>query len=493
MARRFCRGWGAWGEDGYPGGSRHGQRSHVIGRDCGGRLGWTTWPTVRKLTPLTASVAEEHMTVDTMQTSIQGLLDESITMAVNAALPLDALRGTAFFDPTRDERLTSLASFARTAEIVATLPHFGSRYGYDSRIRILLQFIYQYFTRIDAVRFDKATFDVLWDDFLSELDETHWMHRGIANLRCFRTDGSPLQPIDLGDGMIIRGRVRAELRSLGFDEAIWGQIAEDWSAPFVGRSQHVLVAEHRIPKEPANLITIDFYSPMSKAFRALQALRLCGAGSVSIGPMWMIRPARFNVGVGGLHRSGFSIPAMGSEYMWTEDVSLAYPAIYGALTQLEKADGYERAPGNLGVALRVFSGIYDRWPSRHDSQLLDAITALEAILGTETELSFRLSFRVAGLLASDDDERAQLFKLMRGFYDTRSKIVHGGKLKQKHEQHLAKIEELHAIVRRLLKSLVAFSVRPAPGYSNSFFREQLDIALLDATEREKVRSALSLA
>ena len=39
-----------------------------------------------------------------------------------------------------------------------------------------------------------------------------------------------------------------------------------------------------------------------------------------------------------------------------------------------------------------------------DTKLVDAITALEAVLGTETEIAFKLSFRVASLLAATDDD-----------------------------------------------------------------------------------------
>jgi hypothetical protein len=330
----------------------------------------------------------------------------------------------------------------------------------------------------------------LWSDFSSELKETHWLSRGVANLRHFRLERSSSEPINLGDGITIRSRNSAELKSLGFDGPIWERLAEDWGTPF-GTSSHVLVIEHSVPKEPETLIFVNSGSLVTKALRALQALRLSGRGSVRIGPMWWIRAARFNVGITGLNQSGYSIPTMGSEYIWTENVSRAYSAVYRELVQLEK-DGYGRAPGNLEVALGVFSSTYDRWPTRDDSQLLDAITTLEALFGIDVELSFRLAFRVAGLLASGEKERGDLYKLMREFYDTRSRIVHGGSLNSKHRDCLANVEELRSHVRRLLRSFVAFAVNPPDNYSKSFFKERLEIALLDATEREKLRSALGL-
>lgn len=198
--------------------------------------------------------------MNAVQASLQELLSDSVSMAVDAKLPLNKLRGVALFNPTRDERFTSLAPFAATAELLTTLPHFDSRYGSDNRRRLLLQLLYQYFRRIDDVRLDKATFEGLWGDFLSELEETHWLSRGVANLRYFRIEGCPrFQPLNLGDGITIRGRDRADLESLGFDDSISERIAEDWSTPFGGNSSYVVVSEHRTLKEPATLIAGDSY------------------------------------------------------------------------------------------------------------------------------------------------------------------------------------------------------------------------------------------
>jgi hypothetical protein len=422
---------------------------------------------------------------------IRTLLNEVTTTAIANNWPIGNLRGTALSDVERDQSFISLQAFGKAAEALLRLPNFIERFGPVEVQRVLLQFVYQYFERAGNVTFLEDVFETLWGDLTTELNEVDWFYRGVANLRHFRTEGSPLQPLDLGDGITIRGRVRTELKSLGFNDPIWERIAEDRETPF-GHSAHVLVVEHRVPKEPENLILMHSGSVVTKGLRALQALRLSGTGSISIGPMWPIRAARFNVGISGLGQSGFSVPTMGSEYVWTEDVGLAYSAVYRELAQLEK-NGYQKAPGNLEVALRVFQSTYDRWPSGQDSQLLDCITALEAILGGDKELSFTLAFRVAGLLASSDKERGELFKLLKGFYDTRSRIVHGGELKQKHRAYLANVEELLSIVRRLLRAFMAFAVNPPSAYSEKFFGERLDIALVDAAQREKLRTAFCLA
>ena len=304
---------------------------------------------VKNLKNATSGGRERHVTdktIQTLKTSLRALLSDSISAAVDASLPLGELRGVAGFDQTRDERFTSLSSFLAAAQMVTTIPNFTARFGDDNRTRVVLQFLYQYFRRVDAIKLDDATFETLWQDFLFELiEEPDWLYRTVSNLRCFYTERPPVEVIDLGDGVTIRGRSSIDLKSLGFGDPIWDQIAEDWSTGF---GSHVLVVEHRIPKNPENLMLIDSYQLELKAFRALQALRLSGPGSVSIGFLWPIRAARFNVGLSGLHRSGFSIPAIGGDrYLWTEGIARTYPVVYSALSQLER-NQYRNAPVDSG-------------------------------------------------------------------------------------------------------------------------------------------------
>jgi hypothetical protein len=428
------------------------------------------------------------MTEASGKTEIRTLVEETISMALARELPIERLRGTALFDQSRDELVTSLNSFSGAASAVLKIPNFTERLGVSEVNRIVLQFVFQYFTRIDDLRYETSIFEPLWEDFCTEVQTAHWITRGVANLRYFETNTFPLE---LGDGITIRGRNAAELETLGFDSRVWNELAEDWTLPF-GASSYVLVVEQSTRKEPSNLISIDGFALFAKATRALGTLRLIDTGSVGIGRMWAVRPSRFNMGMSGLGVIGFSLPSMGSQYVWTDDVAQAYPAVYRNLAQLE-TDGYGKAPGNLDVALRSFMGTYDRWPSFVDAQLLDAITALEALLGTGMELSFRLAFRVAGLLAASDDERATILKLMKEFYDTRSRVVHGGQLTQKHHLRLQSIDELRALVRRLLKAFVAYAAGPQQAYSKTFFQEGLDVALVHAEKREELRNALGLS
>lgn len=83
-------------------------------------------------------------------------------------------------------------------------------------------------------------------------------------------------------------------------------------------------------------------------------------------------------------------------------------------------------------------------------------------------------------------------KDMKGFYDTRSVIVHGGTLKTKHGPLLARVDAIRSYVRRLLRSFVSLAASGDATYKPKFFEEQLDAVLLDETERERLRTALGL-
>jgi Apea-like HEPN len=222
------------------------------------------------------------------------------------------------------------------------------------------------------------------------------------------------------------------------------------------------------------------------------SLRLCGEGSVGIGPMWVIRPARFNVGIGGVSQMGAPIPTLGEYFNWSPMISANYSAMYDGLKRLED-EGFKASPGSLSVALRAFSSTYDRWPTAPDAQLLDCITALEALLGTENEIAFKLSFRIASILAGTDDERSDLLELLKDFYDTRSKVIHGANLKDKQHGLLRRVNELRAIVKRLLVAFIRLGNTKPAAYGKNFWQEKLDAALVNAAERERLRVALGLS
>jgi hypothetical protein len=396
-----------------------------------------------------------------------------------------ALYGVALYDTGKDLLITSLKPFSALEAGVRELAQVKERCG-DQSHRIALQLVYEYFARKGAVVYDSASVDSLWNDFATELESPVWVTRAVTNLRYFDCEDVR---VDLGDGVSIYGRDANVLASLGFCSDIVERLFAGWGG--FGSSSFVLVAEATVPKKPNNFISLDTGDLWLRCARAIGALRLCAPGDVGISSVFVQRVAGFNVGIGGITSTGSAADTLGNVYRWSAAQHGLYSATYSALAHLEKV-GYRKAPGNLDLALRAFMSTYDRFPTALDTKLVDSITALEAVLGTDSEIAFKLSFRVASLLASSDEQRAALLKTVKSFYDTRSRIVHGGRLGTKHHSLLATVDDLRHIVRRLLRSFVRFAASDANNLGKKFFVEELDAALLDPNQRDALRHTLRL-
>jgi hypothetical protein len=271
--------------------------------------------------------------------ALRQLVKDTVKMGHTAGLSLSEFQGIALYHRAKDEKMCALESFATAASKIIDVPRFVESFGADAAPRIALQFVYQYFKRGHVMSYSEEVFESIYDDLIKELECPVWIFRGVANVRYFMSD---VHHVDLDDGVTIRDRSPEDLASLGFGPAIWERIAEDWSG--IGSSSFVLMAEHCIPKKPDNLMLVDSYQLDLTARRAILALRLCGDGSVGIGPMWVIRSARFNVGIGGIFRAGASIPTMGTNFNWNPAISANYSALYDGVKQLEE-EGFKASPG----------------------------------------------------------------------------------------------------------------------------------------------------
>src|ERR1017187_6067860 len=154
-------------------------------------------------------------------------------------------------------------------------------------------------------------------------------------------------------------------------------------------------------------------------------------------------------------------------------------ALSPLLESLAKADCPYR---QLKLALELFG--------RNDgpeNEVLYSFTALEGLLTNDStsELAYRLALRVASLLGTDDISHKRLFKEMKGFYDLRSKIVHGSELKPKNESSLDQVPNLREHLRRVLLRYMALLVN---GIQPKQIEELLDEMVFDESARKKVYS-----
>lgn len=113
-------------------------------------------------------------------------------------------------------------------------------------------------------------------------------------------------------------------------------------------------------------------------------------------------------------------------------------------------------------------------------------------MGTDQEITYRLSNRVSGILASDDADRIELFKLMKMYYGIRCTLVHGSDLDKKQAKMTADNEPLKEIIRRLLVAFLRLSVDTSRFSSRRILDEQLDVILLSAVDTNDLRKAMGL-
>ncbi|MBI4257908.1 MAG: hypothetical protein HY619_03040 [Thaumarchaeota archaeon] len=108
------------------------------------------------------------------------------------------------------------------------------------------------------------------------------------------------------------------------------------------------------------------------------------------------------------------------------------------ITKLEDARQLNAALFNLDKSGAPWKAIQLLWRALTDESFevryLLIWMGLEAAFGTDTELSFRISQRIAFFVAGDAQEARELFKVARQGYELRSKIAHGSPLTSKQEK-----------------------------------------------------------
>jgi Apea-like HEPN len=412
--------------------------------------------------------------------------------AIAATDDVTTYRGMAMRNLGRDAVIQALPSYEAAKNAVCAPPLVATRYGSKEQAgdRLTLQFVYQLFPRDSELGVGQDAHR-LWGRFRSELNAPDWVYRGVANLRNFNLAGGVPNPLQLEDGVTIRGRDFDLLGKQGFNEFTLEALAEDWSVG--AASEYVICIERRVPKSPDNLIRIDA-TLITTAWRAITCMRLSARGDVRMGSMWFTRDAKFNVGMGGgANRSGWSMPTSGgSQFVLTRAVARKARSLQGTLKYLEQ-NGYGRGPGNLELSLRSFESSYDRFPARPDSKLLDIITAAEAVVGTDVEITFKISFRIAGLLGRTNAERVEVFGDMKRFYDVRSKIVHGATLRGWRVEMLDRADDAREFMRRLLVAFLRLAASTtATRYTKAFFADELDAELQDEQARRRMLRELGI-
>lgn len=88
------------------------------------------------------------------------------------------------------------------------------------------------------------------------------------------------------------------------------------------------------------------------------------------------------------------------------------------------SDVFDSPDRRLGLAIRRFNAYYER--ETPEDGIIDTFIGLEALLvGSEHEITYKLSLRAANLMGDSTEERDSIFRDMKAGYKLRSAIVHG--------------------------------------------------------------------
>jgi hypothetical protein len=428
-----------------------------------------------------------------LKTHLLALMREALGQVQTSGSQLQPGQGgTATYDQARDNEIIGLPSFALAVTALEPLPQFLPAAAPSEAKRVILQFTYDFLERQSSSDLDENAYEETWSSFWDELERPEWTYLAICYLENFTSEADFLE---LGDGVTIHNRSSYQWTEMGWSRFQIEKLYENWR----GSDLHVLVVEERVPKSPDNLILMGTGHEVSKAFRMLRVLRLTKEGDVHIGGgTAMLGRVLTNrrAGSGFADNPGASMHGSiarwpGARYSLTASDTSHVKDLHSQLKTVEDMGG--GAPYNLSLALRSFNSSYDRIPAQNDMKLVDLITTAESLLGASVEISFRLAFYVAGILAGTDRERVIIFDEMRAFYDTRNKVVHGGTLESKHRTRLNNYPRLRDYVRRLLVAFLHLATTSEHGHHPKSFRKQLDSNLQDAQKRSALRAAMGLA
>ena len=143
-------------------------------------------------------------------------------------------------------------------------------------------------------------------------------------------------------------------------------------------------------------------------------------------------------------------------------------------------------PGPQGENDRFPRAMYFLQAARNAGSIPEKIafycTSFEALVSTDSmELSHKVSERVAALLGDGGDggnNPTIIYSEIKGAYDTRSKLVHGDKLRKAHETYVEQSVKCDVILRKLLfqfatdKALKS-QMEQSPAKINDYFLRRL--------------------
>src|SRR6267378_205863 len=383
-------------------------------------------------------------------------------------------------------------SFRRAVAALSGVPEVREHYGTEAARDLALRFAHKFCSGLKSPVFDDVAFTQMWDAFLEEILYPEWTYVGVAHLQNFETD---FRRLDLGDGISIEWNQDEIQLLMGWTDAE-DKLFQQQERREIMPSLYAMVVRDRVKKSSLNARQIAWDGLWKKANRALRSMRLLKPGDVRIGRLWVAQPAAVSVLSSGMQWVGISMLRPGASYYLAGSDQPRVAETYKLLSQWEQLQESlskkkrEKLP-NFEFALRAFDSIYDRQFHRTDDQVVDAVTALEALFMIKGEQSFRTALRSSGLLAGNDDERCKFFQEVRDYYDTRSAIVHGLHRTAKHDKIIQDNRGLRRIVQSLLLGFLKLMSQGMTERDIELWSE-LEAIVLHSAKREELRRRMGL-
>lgn len=204
----------------------------------------------------------------------------------------------------------------------------------------------------------------------------------------------------------------------------------------------------------------------------VSALRSYKAGRVGCNVALILDPTPGFFYSGGLI-TRVSFPVFGQKYLLTEAEVGEFKRFWN---KFKAIDTTKKELKFLDTAIRRFNCTYER--ERYDDRLIDYITSFESLfLTSEQELGYKLSLRVAVMLAEESGKRKDIFQDMKIAYDLRCGIVHGrdlGRINNVVKKRFGSFEKLSAKMEDYLrKSIRAFYEKASREYSVKNIKDKI--------------------
>jgi hypothetical protein len=313
---------------------------------------------------------------------------------------------------------------AITKHLNVLVGFYNSQYRRTAEEYLEYLILRQFPPNTERIEFDPTLFDSAYEILERFFYKDDFIFRAMSPLHNFTAED---ERIDLDDDLCIRKITIDEQEQL-LNEFKWSSIIPHFEALGLKHAIELGYQTKKIigdaPREP--LQTID-QSVKETVRKLVTALRLFKTGLVGYNIVRTVSTFELPLPTG---MTSFSSPYkrfLGEKYTLTKLEANEFKKFWERMNKIDV-----NAFPQLDIALSRFNFAYER--DKLEDKLIDFMVAFEALFfkeGESGEFRHKLSVRVSRFLEEEYEQRKLTAKRMNDFYDKRSKVVHGEKVKLK--------------------------------------------------------------